>query len=223
MESTTERRIDPDRITGLAGTLALHVVIAGALLVGAAPYLMERTQPEQMGMEVDIIRPKPEPPPPPQVEEIRQVQPVPLPVARPRPTAPPIENTTPAPIDTYAENLAVDPVLPIGSGLTTEGEATDYGDGAAAGGSLLAYIDAPAPPYPGDALRRGLQGTVWLLVSVDEAGRPVSVAINRSSGHRVLDNAARQQVLRRWRFQPAVQGGQAVASQGLVPVAFRLD
>ena len=45
----------------------------------------------------------------------------------------------------------------------------------------------------------------------------------RSSGHRVLDHAARRQVLSRWMFKPAVQAGAPVQALGRVPVEFRLD
>jgi protein TonB len=86
----------------------------------------------------------------------------------------------------------------------------------------LQYRSAPPPSYPIAAIRAGEQGTVVLRVQVDADGRPASVAIERSSGSRVLDNAARQQVLRHWRFVPAQVDGQAVPATGLVPVSFSL-
>ncbi len=57
---------------------------------------------------------------------------------------------------------------------------------------------------------------------VDADGKPAAVSIERSSGSRVLDNVARQQVLRRWRFVPAQVDGRAVPAVGLVPVSFSL-
>ena len=73
------------------------------------------------------------------------------------------------------------------------------------------------------AMSDARSGTVLLQVLVDTDGRPLDVRIARSSGHRELDEAARQQVLRRWHFQPAIRGGAPVQAIGLVPVAFSLS
>ncbi|MEO6138117.1 MAG: energy transducer TonB [Luteimonas sp.] len=90
-------------------------------------------------------------------------------------------------------------------------------------GVRLEYADAPAPAYPLDALRDGVQGTVLLQVLVDVDGRPLQVDVQRSSGDRRLDIAARKQVLMHWRFRPAMKDGHAVQAIGLVPIAFNLD
>ncbi|MNM40265.1 Gram-negative bacterial tonB protein [compost metagenome] len=89
-------------------------------------------------------------------------------------------------------------------------------------GVTLRYQHAPAPAYPRDALVAGAQGTVTLRVLVNEDGSPLEVTIEHSSGNRSLDNAARNQVLRRWKFQPAVDGGRPVQAYGLIPVDFKL-
>ena len=80
---------------------------------------------------------------------------------------------------------------------------------------------APSPVYPRLARLRGWQGTVLLEVSLDAEGRPLEVAVSESSGHRVLDEAARAAVLG-WRFQPATRNGLAEASRVLVPIVWRL-
>jgi protein TonB len=89
-------------------------------------------------------------------------------------------------------------------------------------GMQLQYLRAPAPPYPRDALRDGLQGSVLLRVLVGVDGQPLEVSIARSSGHRILDQAAREQVLKRWKFRTALQQGMPVKAYGLVPVDFSL-
>jgi periplasmic protein TonB len=86
----------------------------------------------------------------------------------------------------------------------------------------LAYVSAPAPKYPQQAIRGRMQGTVTLRVLVDEAGKPLDVVVESSSGHKVLDDAARNQVLGSWRFQPAVQNGQHVKAWARIPVTFDL-
>jgi protein TonB len=67
-----------------------------------------------------------------------------------------------------------------------------------------------------------MHGTVLLRVLVDEAGRPVQVVVEQSSGFRLLDRSAREQVLAGWRFQPASVDGRAVRAWARVPVSFEL-
>jgi protein TonB len=87
----------------------------------------------------------------------------------------------------------------------------------------LMPIASPAPIYPRDALRDGITGTVELELLVGVDGSVLQVRITRSSGNRQLDNAARDQVLRNWRFQPALRGGIAVQALGRVPIVFTID
>jgi protein TonB len=48
------------------------------------------------------------------------------------------------------------------------------------------------------------------------------VAIERSSGSRTLDDAAREHILAAWRFHPAMRDGHAIEAWALVPVQFNL-
>ena len=88
--------------------------------------------------------------------------------------------------------------------------------------SHLAYARAPAPAYPRAAVLDRAEGTVVLRVLVDVDGSPLEVAVETSSGNRELDRAARTQVLKHWKFQPAMQDGRAVQAYGRVPVNFSL-
>jgi protein TonB len=89
-------------------------------------------------------------------------------------------------------------------------------------GAHLEYANAPPPVYPRVALRDHLTGTVTLQVLVDVDGRPLEAIIAQSSGHRELDRAALDHVLKRWTFRPAMKDGQAVQAIGMVPIAFNL-
>ncbi|MGV8961284.1 MAG: energy transducer TonB [Stenotrophomonas sp.] len=62
-----------------------------------------------------------------------------------------------------------------------------------------------------------------LRVRVDENGHPIEVTIQRSSGHRSLDNAARAQVARYWKFRPALDNGRSVQAYGLIPIDFHVQ
>ena len=75
------------------------------------------------------------------------------------------------------------------------------------------------PPYPEEARAQRLEGTVFLLVSIDASGRVTDVNVQASCGHAVLDLAALEAV-RAWRFEPAMQDGAALAARVEVPVRF---
>ena len=80
----------------------------------------------------------------------------------------------------------------------------------------------PAPRYPRAARRRGIEGRLVLQVLVDARGAARSVEVFATSGHGLLDEAARAAV-RRWRFVPGRREGRAAPSVVRVPVTFRLD
>ena len=77
----------------------------------------------------------------------------------------------------------------------------------------------PAPRYPRNALRAGIEGTVQVQVDVGPDGVPTSVALAAGSGNRELDRAAMDAV-RRWRFRPAVVNGQPSVGRVTVPIQF---
>ncbi|MHC5053824.1 MAG: energy transducer TonB [Planctomycetota bacterium] len=79
----------------------------------------------------------------------------------------------------------------------------------------------PAPRYPRLARGRGIEGTSLLGVVVLPDGTVGEIKVVRTSGHRVLDEAAVTAV-RRWRFRPARRDGASVEARVLLPVTFRL-
>ena len=97
------------------------------------------------------------------------------------------------------------------------------GAGETGGGNILStparYARCPAPIFPDAARKAGLAGTVLLLVEIDENGRPLTVAVRRSSGHEVLDQAALHAV-RNWRFEPARTRGKTIGTRLEIPIRF---
>lgn len=85
-----------------------------------------------------------------------------------------------------------------------------------------AVLRRVAPEYPVNALRDGRSGTVVLKVRIDAEGNPGEIDIEKSSGTRALDRAARDAV-RQWRFSPKIVGGMAVDGELSVPVDFKLE
>jgi protein TonB len=111
--------------------------------------------------------------------------------------------------NTIAENTG--PIADMGTSVTSVPTAVQ-----------LEYRSAPPPNYPRGALQRQIEGTVILQVLVGIDGRPLEVSVSQSSGNHELDEAARNQILKRWSFRPATKNGQVVQAIGLVPVAFSL-
>lgn len=204
---------DAIRIAGISIAIAFNATLLLILLV-------PMSAPMPGAIEDPVVYPvfpdlkKPDPPPPVPVPVIRPQTPRPQAATQP-------QSVTPPPIDQVVVDqgsLPADPAVPVV--VAPQAPSTHT---APLPGVRLEYADAPAPPYPRDALRNGLEGTVLLQVLVDTDGRPLDVQIQRSSGHRQLDDAARRHVLKRWTFRPAMQDGRAVQAFGLVPIAFSLD
>jgi len=70
--------------------------------------------------------------------------------------------------------------------------------------------------YPREAIARGLEGTVTLLLTLDAGGRVTAVTVAGGSGHALLDEAA-VRAARRIARVPGSRG------QVLLPVEFRLE
>ena len=218
-------RLDPARIGGISSAIALHLIAFGLLMMPAQIPLNSPPDTGRIRFEPVYREPLPPPPPPIPVEVVER----PRVTSRPNTTTPPrrdsvqTQGSTSAPSDLPS----VDPPVIVDHGdsvvsLPGGGDITTPGDGGPVSGIALQYLSNPKPAYPREALRDGLQGTVMLRVVVDEAGNPIEVSIATSSGHRVLDRAAREQVLRKWKFVPARQNGRAVRAVGTVPVAFTI-
>ncbi|MGV8931721.1 MAG: energy transducer TonB [Luteimonas sp.] len=208
-------RLDTARIAAGAGAITLNVAVLLLLLVPAGmPSLLpdgERTI--TVVPIIDLIQP-----PLPPVETAEVVPP------RTQATQ---TATRPDIVQPVIDQVVLDEGVLLAQETITPTAETAPSDIAASTspttGVRLEYAKAPSPTYPRDAVIAGLQGTVMLQVLVDIDGRPLQVDVQSSSGHRVLDEAARRFVLKHWTFRPAMKNGQAVQAIGIVPVAFSLD
>lgn len=205
--------LSPARITGIA--LALSVHLAAFWLMVLPPSMIFTTVAEPPSdIVVDFITAEIPPPPLP-------VPPVPPPPTRPAPT-PRVVAPEVVP-QTFADSAhQVRAAMPEPQAESLGEPAPDPGPTLATA-AAIAYADVPPPPYPAMARRRRMEGEVLLRVQVDETGKPVAVEIERSSGHRLLDTTARDHVLKRWRFQPALVAGRPMQAWARVPLVFRLE
>ncbi|MFQ5829278.1 MAG: energy transducer TonB [Candidatus Methylomirabilia bacterium] len=83
------------------------------------------------------------------------------------------------------------------------------------------YKDVPKPPYPEAARARETEGTVFLLLQVLPDGRVGEVKVKKSSGSRLLDEAA-VKAASSWTFTPARRGPTPVEALVEAPVKFEL-
>ncbi|GAA5164339.1 TonB family protein [Viridibacterium curvum] len=73
------------------------------------------------------------------------------------------------------------------------------------------YAYNPKPDYPMLLREQGVGGTVLLRVWAGIDGQPGDILVVKSSGYRLLDDAALRAV-RNWRFLPARRGSERLAS-----------
>jgi protein TonB len=198
----------PERI-GLGVTLALHALAAAALLsyaparkalLAAAPIMVEILDPPSLE--------------PPKVAPPTHL-PKPVPAARQpeRPTERPVlaaPAEAPSPISapsvpSAAVAEAPPALLPVSAPVFN-----------------AAYLENPAPPYPGMSRRMHEEGKVILRVHVTPAGTADEVQVRASSGSGRLDESARDTV-KTWKFVPAKRGAEAVPAWVLIPISFRLE
>jgi protein TonB len=203
--------LDAKRIAATSLAIAVHAAVLMMLLMPMQ--VAEKPKAEEPPMFVDIQRILPPPPPPPQQQvrrpQVRDVVQVP---PRTPPTHVEVLNDDPSPVDPYVEEVTLEET-------PTRELVVDTGPSFV---QLSADL-APPPAYPAQALRMRQQGLVMLRVLVDEAGRPAEVAIESSSGFRVLDEAALKVVKKRWHFVPATRDGAPIQAWALVPVSFELQ
>lgn len=102
------------------------------------------------------------------------------------------------------------------------GRTQDSGKGGGSGtgqlgpGEVFLWGNSP-PLYPREALEREWQGTTVLQLRLDSEGRVKEVAVEKSSGHPVLDEAAKAAAAA-WTIPDS-----RLARSLRVPVEFRLE
>lgn len=198
----------------------------------AEPPMPEQPEPEKP--EPVVVMQEPPRPPEPPKEEVPPDEPEPmveeasvaenLPPALPKPVAaaPEPDAAKPARPATKARPISNPPAAKPVPPQAAPGRAAQRAPGAMRLCTPADYLRRSAIRYPDETRSRGWQGQVVLVVLLDADGRPTSVDVARSSGHGMLDEAARRAV-EGWRFRPERVGGNAVPSRVLVPVRFALD
>lgn len=91
------------------------------------------------------------------------------------------------------------------------------------GTANLVLINAPKPPYPLSARKRGVQGDTLLELKINQEGRVRSVEVLRSSGSPECDFAAQDTILNAWRFAPQENASRDTIWKKQAIIKFRLE
>jgi protein TonB len=82
-------------------------------------------------------------------------------------------------------------------------------------------IGAIEPTYPDDAKQRDIEGTLKLMLKIDDLGRVQSVEVVEAKPSGVFEEAAIE-AFRNARFRPAMKEGRPVRYQAYMRVDFKL-
>jgi len=161
-----------------------------------------------------------EPPPPPPMDE-----PEPEPEEDPEPPPPAVDAQ---PLDLSQLELALNP----GDGGFGGGDFSINLEGVTGNSDevdaifSLSDLDQkprivyqPAPIYPPELARKGMQGTVYVLFIVDKTGRTRDLKVQKSTHPAFNEPAIR--AVKQWKFEPGKRKGQSVQFRMRVPITFQ--
>jgi protein TonB len=195
------------RVTGLVVTVALHIVLIYALIHGLARKIVEVVAPPlETKIIAEVKPPQPEkpPPPPPKLE------------TPPPPFIPPPEVNIQIPVQQAPTITAVSPTPPPAPApmVPTPAPVTTP--------PVVLASSCEKPEYPAAARRANETGTVLLSFLIDANGRVVTSKVERSSGSRRLDEAAREG-LGLCKFRPAIANGAPTQAWARIEYVWRLE
>jgi protein TonB len=186
------------RLAGLAVVVVFHGVLIYALVHGLARQIVEViSQPLETKIIEEVKAPPPDKPPPP---------PPPKLAMPPPPYIPPPE-----------VQVQVSVSAPTITAVTSVKPPEEY--------RTPAVVDAKScsePPYPAAARRANETGTVRLTFLIDVDGRVLDSKVERTSGSRRLDEAARAG-LSLCKFKPATVNGRPVRTWDRLDYVWKLE
>ena len=187
------------RLTGLVAVVAFHVVLVYALVHGLARKIVEVVRPPLETKIIEEIKaPPPDKPPPP---------PPPRLAMPPPPYIPPPEVQVQVPVV----------MAPTITAVTTVKPPEEY--------RTPAVVDANTcdkPAYPAAARRANETGIVRLTFLIDVDGKVLDSKVERTSGSRRLDEAARAG-LSLCKFKPATLNGRPERTWGRIDYVWKLE
>ena len=207
-----------DRIKSGGAVLALHLLLAYALVAGLRVGSGGVPADELKLFDVEPISP-PQAPPPPRALPDRKAAGGSTAGAPPRvPLVTPDLPISPTPqrADTTASGKG-DAATGTGTGIGGDGTGAGTGSGLGSGASVRARWlrgRITGADYPAAARRARAEGSVSVVFTVTPQGRAEGCAVTRSSGNPILDGMTCRLIERRFRYDPARDGsGSAITDR----------
>jgi protein TonB len=198
------------RLTGVAVTIALHILLIYGLMHGLARKIVEIVTPPLETKIIEEIKPpqpdKP-PPPPPKLQ------------TPPPPFIPPPEVNIQMPMQQGPTITAVAPTPPPAPAPFVP---TPPAREPVRTAPVVQAASCEKPEYPPASRRANETGTVLLNFLVDTNGKVLESRVERSSGSRRLDDAARAG-LELCKFQPATVDGRPTRAWARIEYVWRLE
>lgn len=217
-----DRKLSDYLLLGVLSILVHSTVVEHFDRIALEDEIIEPAKPLPMKVQISLSRPQPKPvaPPPPPIAKPKPVvqKAVPLKPQKPKPVQKVVEEV-PTPIPTPVVDNAP-PVTQSSAPAAPPAPVVEEKITAPSAGA--AYLNNPAPEYPELAMDRGWEGKVLMKVHVQPDGHPDSVSVIKSSGQKVLDDAAVKTV-NKWSFVPAKRGDTPIAGWVTVPITFNLS
>lgn len=209
------------RIGPLGTILLLHVAFFWALKSGL---IHQAAQAMPKEIFASFITPEKAPaptPPKPQPAAPKTVAVVKKNITPPRPT--PVVNNTPSDAAISVPSPAPQPPQreePVAAAAPATPAAAAAQPRTITSG--VEYIQPPDVKYPAVSKRMGEEGKAIIRVLINEKGRAERAEVQKSSGSSLLDDAARQAVMRAL-FKPYREDGKPLPVFAIVPINFQLS
>lgn len=223
MNAYTDLQAPPKRkLIGLVGVVVLHALLFWAIQAGLTRTVIQKMPTVVQALLLEEKRPETPPSPP-------------LPPTPPSPPAPTPPKTTPlppafvAPADTPAPTAAPNAIAAVTATPSAAAPAT---------ATVTAPTAPPRPPvrtvasvnmaqcekpdYPSASRRMEEEGTVSLRFLVGADGKVIQSEVEKSSGYKRLDEAARAG-LSKCQFKPAMVDGKPEQAWASIKFTWRLE
>jgi periplasmic protein TonB len=214
--------VDPKSRVVSVALVGLITFLLGWLLVsGLAIDVVKKVAEKLDVMQVDDPPPPEEPPPPPPENKLPPPPPVVIPPSRfpPPNTTNVIRDSVPTPPPPQPPTPIITPPAPPAPPAAPP--TVDRSRAASSRGNESAWVTTD--DYPSGALRSRVEGTTSTRLTVSAEGRVTSCDVTGSSGDSSLDQAACRNLIRRARFNPALdRDGNAIGGSFNRRVVWRM-
>ncbi len=214
MDYAQQQRDPTKHLIGITIVVLLHVLIVYALVNGLARKVVEVIK---KPIETKIVE-EAKPPPPPETPP----PPPPKLSTPPPPFIPPPEVQIAVPPPPAATITAVTTTPPPAATTIVPSPPPTARGPVRVAAVIDAARNCPEPEYPMASRRADESGTVTLRFLIDVDGHAIKSEVERSSGHRRLDEAARQ-ALGTCRFKPGTVDGKPEQSWARLKYDWKLE